>query len=95
MLHTDKTKTVQELFAKGYSIKSILFDRVDWKLLKKQKHALLNSIQYFEDKNELDTAAHLQGLLHVIDIFQDVAVDSGYVQEKIVFGNKKGSTDEP
>lgn len=89
MLHTDKTKTVQELFAKGYSIESILFDRIDWKLLKKQKHTLLNLIDYFEDKNELNTSTHLQGILHVIDLFQDAAVDSGYAQEKVVFAESK------
>jgi hypothetical protein len=86
MLHSDKSKTVQELFEKGYSIESILFDRMNWNLLGHQKQTLLHVIDYFANQLKVDIVNDLYGILYTIDLFQDAAVDSGYVQEKTVFG---------
>lgn len=86
MLESDKFKTVQELFDKGYSAQSILFDRINWDLLGHQKQTLLQAIDHFEEMHKLDVVNDLYGILNVIDLFQDVAVDSGYVKEQAVFG---------
>jgi hypothetical protein len=89
MLHTDKTKTVQELFNQGCSIESILFDRMNWALLNERVADLKVLVSDIEEEGDLEEAVRTQFILDVLTLFQDVAVGSGYVQEKTVFAERK------
>jgi hypothetical protein len=55
-----------------------LFATMDWTLLRKQKHWLME--RAVMDQSEMAT-----GLLHLIDGIQDAAVEQG-VEETLVFG---------
>jgi len=67
------------------------FDKIDWSLLDKQKHSLL---QHMEDLRHHYTGPKsksinddLVGILHLIDAVQDHAVDELNLSEKTVFPN--------
>ena len=55
---------------------------IDFKDLKKQKKTLLEVISRAETQKEAD---NLNGILHLIDSIQDIAVDEYDYKEKTVF----------
>jgi septum formation inhibitor-activating ATPase MinD len=56
--------------------------KLDWKLLREQKLALLGVLRTIPDKVTED---HLTGILHLIDRIQDEAVENGDAAEAEVF----------
>ena len=60
---------------------------IDFKDLKKQKKTLLEAITKAETQKEQD---NLNGILHLIDSIQDIAVDEyGYKENKVFMRGKK------
>ena len=61
--------------------------KIDWKLLREQKHTLLSYIKYSYYTSEPISKKdeHLQGLVHLIDALQDFAVDELGIPEEDVF----------
>lgn len=59
---------------------------VDWKLLREQKEALVLHMM----NGTPIRMAHLDGIIHFIDAFQDYTVDNGDATELEVFGDLTG-----
>ena len=62
---------------------------IDFKLLREQKLSLLELITGFEKMGTAKskkTAAHLEGILNMIDAIQDAVVKDGIKTERQVFG---------
>lgn len=69
-------------------INGIAFVRVseiDWPALKQQKQVLLQGIDFLEKNQQVERAAALNGILHLIDHLQDAAVDDLGLPEDQVF----------
>lgn len=56
-----------------------VFDHTDWKLLKKQKLALLATLAEYDERGEENLG--LAGILNWIDALQDAAAADGYPVE--------------
>ena len=66
---------------KDREVKKKFFEGIDWKLLRKQKADLLSRI---------DDSDPLMGIVHLIDNFQDYAVDElAFYSEEEVFGEER------
>ncbi len=59
---------------------------INWKLLRKQKTTLLDTIAFFEGLELHKEAARLDGVVNLIDSIQDSAVDHGQATSREVFG---------
>ena len=69
-----------------------LISGINWKLLKKQKKSLLETIDYMGRKNMVSSGKHykelvddLTGILNLVDTIQDYAVDTLGIDENEVF----------
>jgi hypothetical protein len=62
----------------------ILFENVDWKLLRDQKQVLVELVDNI--KMRFVEKETLCGILNLLDEFQDVAVSEGWATEEEVFG---------
>ena len=62
------------------------FEKIDWKLLHKQKKNLLKLIN--DKKTSIKEKEHLEGILNLLDSIQDYAVDTLGIEEKTVFNLK-------
>ena len=58
---------------------------VDWRLLRKQKLALLEDIHEQSAHGRRKKANHLRGILHLLDDLQDQAAETA--GERAIFGN--------
>jgi hypothetical protein len=62
----------------------MLFAEIDWQLLRKQKLQLINFIEANSNNQNIE---FLNGILALVDHFQDCAVDSSCASEDVVFGH--------
>ena len=58
--------------------------KINWALLRRQKRALLNLSSKLNRTEQTD----IQGIINMIDVIQDYAVDNMGISERIVFGLK-------
>ena len=63
---------------------SYIFKHIDWELLREQKEILSNLSEVSNYQKEIDA---IEGILNLLDEFQDVAVEEGYATEEEVFGD--------
>lgn len=61
--------------------------KCDWKLLREQKNLLLVLVQ--GGRTSVEEAHLLDGVVNLIDVIQDAALDSGEVTELEVFGTEQ------
>ena len=70
--------------------------KIDWKLLKKQKKTLLENIDDMEKKNAeyyKETIDDLNSIINLLDSLQDSAVDDYGLEEVLVFGESTEKTE--
>ena len=82
---TDELRNLAELVADRDGVQAEIFDRIDWKLLRKQQATLVKTYEALAKGKQYD---HLRGIDNLIDMLQCIAVDYDFVKPEKVFGDK-------
>lgn len=66
-----------------------VLDRVDWRLLKKQKLALVDIVIADPEGRSAEEIAALEGVINLIDALQDAVIEDGLFSIDDVFGGEE------